>query len=231
MNLVIFGATGPTGRQAVRQALAAGYDVTAVSRNPDASAAHTPGMSVARADVTDAAQVRAAVDGATAVISTYGVPYTRRPVTVYSVGIANIVAGMTDAGVSRLVCVSSTTIAPGEAPGESLFWRKALIPLLRRTVGRTLYDDMQRMEALVMQSAMEWTIVRPGGLFNTAEPTADYGVAAHRLQGRTTSRADLARTLVLEATQPQHVRSAIEVITRSQLPGLRDFRKDAFSSR
>jgi uncharacterized protein YbjT (DUF2867 family) len=98
-------------------------------------------------------------------------------------------------------------------------------------VGRTLYDDMQRMEALVMQSALAWTIVRPGGLFNTVEPTADNDVAAHRLKGRMTSRADLARTLVLEATQPQHVRSVIEVITRSQLPGLRDFRKDAFSSR
>jgi putative NADH-flavin reductase len=231
MNLAIFGATGPTGRQTIRQALAAGHDVTAISRNPDALAADTPGFRVARADVADAAEVRAAVDGATAVISTYGVPYTRRPVTVYSVGIANIIAGMTDAGVSRLVCVSSTTIAPGEAPGESLFWRKALIPLLRRTVGRTLYDDMQRMEALVMQSALAWTIVRPGGLFNTVEPTADYDVAAHRLKGRMTFRADLARTLVLEATQPQHVRSVIEVITRSQLPGLRDFRKDAFSSR
>lgn len=230
MNLVVFGASGPTGRQAVRQALAAGHDVTAVTRRPDASPGRREGLTTVRADVTHASQVLVALEGANAVVSTYGVPYTRQRVTVYSGGMANIIAGMTEHGVSRLVCVSSTTIAPGEAPGESLFWRKVLVPLLRNVVGRTLYDDMQRMETLVTQSALDWTIVRPGGLFDTAEPTPDYDVAAQRLRGRMTSRADLARTLLLEATQAQHSRSAIEVITRSQLPGPRDFFRGAFSS-
>jgi putative NADH-flavin reductase len=229
MNLVVFGATGPTGRQVVRQALAAGHKVTAVTRTPGFTPIGAERVVFAQADVTDARRVSSAVDDAQAVISTYGVPYTRHKVTVYSDGIANIIAGMIEHRVSRLVCVSSTTIAPGEAPGESLFWRKILIPLLRNSVGRTLYDDMQRMETLVAQSTLNWTIVRPGGLFNTAEPTPDYDISTHRLSGRMTSRADLARTLLLEATEPKHPRSAIEVITRSQLPGLRDFRKDAFS--
>lgn len=136
---------------------------------------------------------------------------------------------MTQQGVSRLVCLTSTTIAPGEAPGESLLWRKAFVPLLRRTIGRTLYDDMQRMEALVVRSDVDWTIVRPGGLFNTDGPTDDYDVSPQRLPGRMTSRADPASVLIQEATQPAHVRAATGVITRSQLPGLRDFRRDALS--
>ena len=34
MRLTIFGATGKTGKHLVRQALEAGYEVTAVARDP-----------------------------------------------------------------------------------------------------------------------------------------------------------------------------------------------------
>jgi putative NADH-flavin reductase len=231
MRLVIFGATGPTGRQVVQQATAAGHDVTAVTRNPPSSSAEKTSVRFVRADVADAPKVSAALDGADAVISTYGVPYTRHRISVYSEGMANIIAGMTQQGVSRLVCVTSTTIAPGEASGESFLWRKAFVPLLRNTLGRTLYDDMERMEGLVVHSKLEWTIVRPGGLFNTEQPTDDYAVSFQRLSGRMTSRADLAAVLVQEATQPAHVRASVDVITRSQLPGFRDFRRDAFTAK
>jgi putative NADH-flavin reductase len=231
MKLVIFGATGPTGRQVVQQAIAAGHDVTAVTRSPPSAPTEMPRVRFVRADVADARQVLVALDAADAVISTYGVPYTRHRVSVYSEGMANIIAAMVRQGVSRLVCVTSTSIAPGEAPGESFLWRKVFVPLLRGTVGRTLYDDMERMEALVVQSTLDWTIVRPGGLFNTDEPTDDYLVSPQRLSGRMTSRADLASVLLQEATQSTHMRAAVEVITRSQLPGFRDFRRDAFSAR
>jgi len=35
LNLAMFGATGPTGIQAVKRALELGHHVTAVVRNPD----------------------------------------------------------------------------------------------------------------------------------------------------------------------------------------------------
>jgi len=228
MKLVVFGANGPTGRQVVRQALAAGHDVTAVTRRPADYPVTAPRLRVVGADVTDADRVRHALAGSETAISTYGVPYSRHRITVYSEGVANIIAGMRHHGMTRLVCVTSTSIAPGEAPGESLFWRKALVPLLRNVVGRTLYDDMQRMEATVRRSDLDWTIVRPGGLFDTADVTGDYAVSAARLTGRMTSRADLAQTLIVEAVEHRHPRSTIEVITRSQLPGIRRFFTEAF---
>ena len=87
---------------------------------------------------------------------------------------------------------------------------------------------MQRMENIVQGSSLDWTIVRPGGLFNTDEPTDDYQVGPPRLSGRVTSRADLADTLIREATEPQHSRSIIEVITRSASPSPVNFLKEAF---
>jgi hypothetical protein len=100
--------------------------------------------------------------------------------------------------------------------------------LLRKVMGRTLYDDMQRMEAIVQSSSLDWTVVRPAGLFDAAGPTDDYEVAPRRLPGRVTSRADLADTLVREAIEPQHSRSTIEVMTRSAHPSPMTFLKEAF---
>ena len=232
MDLAVFGANGPTGRQVARQALDAGHHVTAVTRKPDQYPMSSPDLDVVAADVTDPDGVgRVLSTGPQAVISTYGVPYSKDEITVYSQGIANITRAMNVHGIKRLVCVSSTTVATEEAPGESLFWRKILGPFLRNNLGRTLYDDMQRMEQIVQSSGLEWTVVRPGGLFDATKPTDDYEVAPRRLPGRVTSRADLADTLIREATEPRHPRSIIEVITRSDTPRFTTFLKEAFGGR
>lgn len=228
MHLAVFGANGPTGRLVVRQALAAGHDVVAVTRRPDAYPLSSPRLDVVAADVTDPDGVQRVLSGAEAVISTYGVPYSRKAITVYSQGIVNIVSAMGVHGVDRLVCVSSTTVAGEEAPGETFLWRRVVEPLLRNRLGRTLYDDMQRMEEIVRSSSIDWTIVRPGGLFDADEPTHDYELAPGRLPGRTTSRADLADALIGEATAPRHLHSTVEVLTRSQTPGPANFLKEAF---
>ncbi len=118
-----------------------------------------------------------------------------------------------------------------ETPGESLVGRKVMLPFLRNVVGRTLYDDMQRMEQTVARSRLDWTVVRPGGLFDMAEPTNDYEVGPPRLPGRVTSRADLAQVLIREAVEPQHSRSIIEVITRSGTPSPMTFVKQVLGIR
>lgn len=230
MDLAVFGANGPTGRQVVRQALTAGHHVTAVTRKPDEYPLTSPHLDVVAADVTDPDGVgRVLSSGQQAVISTFGVPYSRDEITVYSEGITNITRAMTIHSIKRLVCVSSTIVATEDAPGESLFWRKVVIPFLRNKMGRTLYDDMQRMEEIVQSSNLDWTVVRRAGLFDAVEPTDDYEVAPRRLPGRITSRADLAQTLIGEATEPQHWRSIIEVITRSGTPNpMTTFLKEAF---
>ena len=226
MHLVVFGGSGPTGQQVVRQALNAGHLVTATTRRPHQFPLKADSLNVVRTDVTDPNEVASAVAGAAAVISTYGVPYTRKPVTVYSTGISHIVDAMTEHGVSRLVCVSSTTVADEPAPGETFWWRAVIEPLLlRRVLGRTLYDDMEKMEGQVRASDLTWTIVRPAGLYDADEP-GPYDMAPPRLRGRFTSRADLAQALLSEATDPQHPRATVDVVSRSQPPSALNFLRE-----
>lgn len=216
MKLVIFGANGPTGRLVSEMAIAQGHVVTAVTRRPDSFPLHGSTVQVAEVDVFDANAVDCVVAGQEAVISTLGVPYTTQPVTVYSQGSLNIVQAMINHGLQRLVCVSSLGVSPEVPPGETLIFRTLIGPYLLK-LGRTLYEDMRRMEEIVRNSGLKWTIIRPAGLFDSTVVT-DYQVATHRTLGRFTSRTDLADALLREAVDNHHVGSAIEIVTTRGTP-------------
>ena len=167
----------------------------------------------------DAAAVAAAIDGSDAVISTLGVPFGKQPVTVYSDGASNIVTAMHAAGVKRLVAVTSSVIAPHPEPLGGLLFEKVLQPYVVNKLGRTVYDDMRRMESIVTASDLVWTIVRPSGLC-TATDVSDYLVAADHVGHRFTTRIDLADCLLHEAVEDRHPCSAIAVATPSAHPSM-----------
>jgi putative NADH-flavin reductase len=232
MNIVVFGANGPTGRLTVEQAAAAGHTVTAVTRHPDTFPLTGPRLRIITADVHDPAAVAHAVAGQDAVISALGVPYSRTPVTVYSAGATHITRAMTEHGVRRFVGVTSTVLFGTAAPGETFLFRKVLEPAIARFMGRTVYDDMRRMEETVRVSGLDWTVVRPGGLFDAAS-VSEYQVGTARLPGRYTARADLAHELLQQVTGGnQHVRTFVDVRTTQDTPTFLDLvRKEAIGDK
>ncbi len=207
----MFGASGPTGLKVTEQALAAGHEVSAVTRHPESFRLQAAGVRVVGADLADGAALRDAVLGHDAVISAFGVPYSRDPITVYSEGMGNLVRAIDESGVGRLVCVTSKEVEPEQAPGEPFVYAKLVDPVLRR-IGRTLYADMRRMEAVVRASELRWTIVRPSALF-AAEAVSSYRVTTGHEAGVLTSHADLDDVLIRSAVEDRHVREVIEVTT------------------
>ena len=217
MTLCVFGASGPVGRAVVGQALARGHGVVAVTRNPDAFGLSAPRLRVVGADILDAAEVEAALDGADAVISAVGAAPGSAPVTTYSAGMANVMAAMRARDLRRVVCVTSKNLAEGGHAGEPLLYRLVFARLLGRIAG-TLYDDMRRMEELVRASDLDWTIVRPAGLFAAERVTAYRSTTGHE-PGVSTSTADLADALVDEVVgDDQHVGETLEVLTDDGKP-------------
>src|SRR3569623_1809942 len=71
MKLVVFGATGGTGRCILDLALAAGHDVLALARKPEAIPLRDH-LAVEQGDVLVAEDVASAVQGADAVLSAFG---------------------------------------------------------------------------------------------------------------------------------------------------------------
>ena len=222
MNIVIFGANGATGKILTKQALDSGHRVTAVTRHPEAFPLRDVRLNVMGGDVFDLALVEQAVAGQDAVLTTLGVPFSRKPITLYSRGMANIVQAMKHSGVRRVVCVSSSATGTNHETGGGFIFDKILQPIVMSTIGQTTYADMKQMETLLMKSELDWTVVRPSGLFETPAVT-DYQVAEDHIRGQFTSRADLADCMLQQLVTDQYSRKVLAVATFSVQPSMVKF--------
>jgi len=219
MKIVIFGANGQTGRLLTGQALAAGHNVVAATRRPAQFPITHDRLVAVEADAHDAAAVDRVVQGADVVLSALGVPFTRKQVTLYSEGTGNIIAAMSRHGVKRLIVVSSSATEPHHHADGGFLLNRVLQPLVTATIGKTTYADMRRMEDLIRGSDLEWTIMRPSGLFDAPGVTA-YELREDQAPGVFTSRAGLAASMLDQAAGTRFVRKAAAVTTSEGAPTL-----------
>ncbi|HET6742155.1 MAG TPA: NAD(P)-binding oxidoreductase [Kribbella sp.] len=204
MRITVFGATGGIGGQVVRQALDAGQKVTAVVRTSSAFELEHPSLEVVRVPGLDAADpLRAAIDGSTAVISGVGAR-GRKVGPVASRSTKSILAAMDAAGVRRFVAVSAAPLGP-VPPDESFLNRRIVHPMIN-AFAADVYADLRLMEADIMRSAADWTIVRPPKL-NSKPLTGRYRteVGGTVTRGYLVSRADVAHLMLKVLDDPSTI--------------------------
>ena len=161
MKIVIFGASGGTGRDLVKQALAQGHEVTAFDRHPSALAIEDPHLKMIQGDVFNPDQVEAAIAGQDAVICVLGVgPSVTQPVC--STGTEHIIAAMQKHGVKRFICQTAFAVAALDGEWREVPWIVPLLPLAPKV--KTMFADKVRQERLIQQSDLDWIIVRPARL-------------------------------------------------------------------
>ena len=203
MKLLIFGSTGGTGRELLKQALDQGHQVIAFVRDPSKlSDTESANLRVIRGDVLDSAAVERAVAGQEAVLSTIGAGAARS--TIREDGTRNIVEAMEKAGVQRLVCQSSLGV--GDSRANLGFFTKYIIVSVFL---RHAFADHERQEAVVKRSSLDWTIVRPPhlkdgprtGAYRHGFPTTD-----RRVKGKI-SRADVADFMLKQLTDDGYLHS------------------------
>ncbi|MFG3391957.1 MULTISPECIES: NAD(P)-dependent oxidoreductase [Streptomyces] len=209
MRITVFGATGGVGQEIVGQALAAGHEVTAVVRDPDRLPGPLEGAGphgVVRLD--DEAAVRAAVAGRDAVLSGLG-SRGRKANGVAERLTGRIVSAMEAEDARRLLVVSAVPVGPEPAddPLVDRFMRRAIGAVLAE-----LYADLARMEAVLADSATDWTAVRPPRL--TSGPrTGVYRkvVGGTPRSSRTVSRADVAHAMLALIDDPAAVKQGVGI--------------------
>ena len=204
MRILIFGASGRTGREVVRHALERQHVVTAFARQPSKLVAKHPQLRLIEGDVGDLAAVRAAMPGQDAVVSTLGVatPLKHDPVVI--VGMRHIAAAMREVGVRRLIYQSF--IGVSESRAAVGFVLRFVAPILLREE----IADHEVKEAIVKSSGTDWTIVRPPKLTDRAA-SGRYRIG----DGIRTwvplpmlARADVAEFIVRELEQPAYIHKA-----------------------
>jgi putative NADH-flavin reductase len=221
MHVTVLGGNGPTGRLLISQLLEAGHTVTALTRHPEQPGLAGPGVTVLEGDATRDTDIQRALSGAQAVVSVLGTKYSKEPITLYSASATAIVKAMTEQGIRRLIATSSGATSPWQDPNGSWFERHLVMKILDK-VGRTLYDDMRRMEAIVAATELDWTIMRPLGLANM-EPPTEYAIAEDHIPGSQTARRDLAAAIVDQLGRTDYLGKTVAVATTNKsvsIPGM-----------
>jgi putative NADH-flavin reductase len=204
MNVLVFGATGATGRQVVSQLLARGHRVTAFVRRPNAMTS-AEGLRIVAGDTTGpAAAIEEALRGQDAVVSALGLGMNLRSGNLMTRSMQAILPALEKAGVRRLVVVSAFGVGRTSADAP-------LIPrIMHRLMLKDLFADKASAEAALRRTDLDWTIVYPvmltngplSGKYRIGERLALSGVPK-------ISRADVAHFIVGELEHPAHVRKEV----------------------
>ena len=167
MKLIVFGSTGPTGRQVVTQALEQGHDVTAFARSPNKFDQKHAKLQVIKGNVLDFASVERAIQGQDVVLCTLGMPPKDKN-NLRANGTKNIIRAMEKTGVRRFICQSSYGV--GDTSDTLPFLMKYLIVpfILRRA-----FADHEVQENYIKESQLDWIIARPAALTD-GEHTGSY---------------------------------------------------------
>lgn len=193
MKLTVFGATGGTGQEIVRQALDAGHQVTAVVRDPARFTMTGERLEVFRADLTDAQALRPAVAGRDAVLSGLGAR-SRKDAGIATRLTRTVLGAVESEGVRRLVVVSAAPVGP--APEDDGFLDRTMRGIVSAVL-KDIYADLREMEAELARSATDWTVVRPPRL-QDKPLTGTYRkvLGGFPRTGRFLARADVAHAML-----------------------------------
>ena len=203
-RIAIFGATGGTGQELLKQALKQNYKVTAFVRNPDKLKLQNHNLSIIQGDVLNLVAVTKAVQQQEAILCVLGMPASDKS-TLRTEGTANIIKAMEANGVRRLICQTSLGYGDSEAV---LPWhmKYLIVPFILKNA----FKDHELQEAKIEESTLDWTIVRPGNMTNGKKTgNYKYGFAATEKIKLKISRADVAHFMLSQLINSQFLHKKV----------------------
>lgn len=200
MKLVILGATGPTGRHIVTQALETGHDVTILARDRSRTPAPHERLQVVDGDVRNHVALGDALRGQDAVISAIGRGMSFKSENLIAESVPGILLAMQTHSIRRLMFTSALGV------GDTYRDAPLLPKIFVRTLLRGIYADKVIGDRLIRRSGLDWTIVQPAQL-NDGPITRKYrsGESLPMSGLPAISRADTAHFLLDRLNDPSTI--------------------------
>lgn len=171
-RILLYGATGRTGGLVLNYALQQGYAITALVRNPAKLSVQSDNLTVIEGLPTSLDDVRKAMRGCDAVISTLSAlseseAFSRKKIPVphtLETTMRNTIVCMSEQRLKRIVTLSS--IGVGDSWPYAPWYMRLMIKL---TNFKITFADHAGQEALLMKSDLDWVIARSVALNNNDE--------------------------------------------------------------
>lgn len=206
-SIALFGATGPTGRFIIEEALKQGYNLSVYTRDAMKLASFAGRIEIVVGDLQDKSAIAKCIQGADAVISALGPNSLKvqgdKPVMN---GLTHIIAEMEHAGVRRLIQIST---AAYRDPKDGFALKAHAFVLLFKVIVRKAYEDIKATGELIANSGLDWTLVRiPNLKDGPSEGSVDVGWYGKTQLSMKLSRGNLAKFLIDQVTDMKFVRAA-----------------------
>ncbi|MDE1177236.1 MAG: NAD(P)H-binding protein [Edaphobacter sp.] len=207
MNIVVYGATGNSGSEIVKELVARGHKVTGVARNVE-KLKDVAGVTAKSDDLSNADAVAAIIKGADVVVSAYQPPAenTDKLIDVTKLEIEAV----KKAGGPRLVVVGGAgqlEVAPGVTLIKSGYLPEAYMPIA---------VSHEKAAEVLKASDINWTYLAPAAYFVPGERTGKFRLGSKELVTQPNgeskiSFADYAIALVDEIEKPKHEKQLFSV--------------------
>ncbi|NHI16083.1 NAD(P)-dependent oxidoreductase [Microbacterium excoecariae] len=193
MRIAVLGATGRTGGEVVRQALAAGHDLVAYVRRPEAMQPAT-GLTVVGGQLDDSAALERALSGCDAAVVALGPKVTQANAPIMQVAVPAVIQAARATGLRRVVVLSALGV------GNTFDNTRYPYRFGCRTFLAGNFRDHVAGESQLTDSGLIWTTFHPGPLGDgpqTPHPTIVDAATGYRMPGAPrTQRADVAAAIL-----------------------------------
>ena len=219
-KILVYGATGKVGSQAVNEALNRGHFVTAVSRDPSRITMTHENLTAVKGDVLDPDSVAGLVTGQDVVIiSVRGVLGKSKDPNdaVPRIAVENVVNALRDLEQTapRLIHVGgsgSLEVKPGVVYADTL----PMIAIPRKLQAE-IEGQVLALQYLRTVTDVDWTYATPAKNFTNGKRTGVFRIGGDQLleskSGRSRiSRADFAVALIDEVENAQFIQQRFSVV-------------------
>jgi putative NADH-flavin reductase len=160
MKVIIFGATGFSGQAILAETIKQGHDVTVLVRDSSKVKINHNNLRIVEGNVLDSQKVAFVIQNQEAVIQCLGVggKGDGNPTTFISEATKVIVDEMQKQQIKRLIAMSNVG-AGNSVAFQPWFFTKIILTYFMKWL-KVIIDDKNRMEPIIMNSNLNWTIVR-----------------------------------------------------------------------
>ena len=207
MNITIIGASAGIGLEAVKRGLDRNHSITTLSRS-DIEIEEKKWLKVILGDATNKADLLSSIQNADAIIVTLGTSKNMNATTLFS----NFAQLMVEIHKENKIDIPFIFVT-GFGAGESKNYVPWLVKMFLKYFLKDVYADKTKMEEFITNSDLNWTVVRPGRLFDK-ELTEKYRIENKLFKGINVggiNRADVADFLIKQAEKQTELKKYIAI--------------------
>jgi putative NADH-flavin reductase len=211
MKVILFGATGFSGKSILAEALKHGHEITILVRDASKVEIKHKKLTIIEGNVLDPLTVASALHQQEAVIQCLGVggKGDGKPTTFISDATKVIVDEMQKQNIKRLIAMSNVG-AGNSIAFQPWFFTKIILPYFMKWL-KVIIDDKNRMEPIIMNSNLDWTIVRcPNIVDKPSKGTCNATLDGKDLKLSVTL-PDLSKFIIDQLTQTAFIKQAPSV--------------------